>query len=297
MSTIGETNLIDQSKVKPLIFWFIGLTALFSIPIQWFVVHMGSAYLYGMTSMWTPGLAALAACRIMKLDFSVLGFGWGKNKVMLMCYLLPLAYFSVIYLITWVGGYGDFFNSEYMNKWGDRLGLDGWSDVQVALFALPVAAIFFLPLQMASATGEEIGWRGLLAPQLMRLMNFPMASLTSGVIWFCWHIPIIFIGTYMADQRTEGWQIGVYAIMLISMSFPMMYYRLKTGSLWTGAIIHASHNLFLYYIFLRLTDSSKMTKYYAGEWGMITATVLPIVALIYWYKAHKEGLTGRIVSE
>lgn len=297
MSALGDADLIDQDKVKPLIFWFLGFTAVFSTPFYYLLINMGDALLYGFAIMWSPGIAALAACRMMKLDFSILGFGWCNNKLILMSYLVPVAYLLVIYGITWTAGYGDFFNSEYMEKWGDRLGLHGWSDTQVALLAIPLAAVAFLPYQLGSTLGEEIGWRGLLAPQLMRLMSFPLASFSSGIIWFAWHTPFIILGSYMIDLRPESWQIACYAIMLISMSFPMMYYRIKSNSLWTGAFFHASHNLFLMYVFMRLTDSSKLTKYYAGEWGMITATVLPIVAAIYWYKAHSEGLTAQIVAE
>jgi uncharacterized protein len=261
MTAIGNKDIIDQAKVKPLIYWFLGLTIVFSMPFQWLLINMGMAYLYIFAFMWAPGLAALVACRIMGVDLSILGFKWGKGKWILMCYLIPLGYFLVIYGITWVGGYGEFFNAKVMTKVGDQLGLNGWSNTEVALLAIPLAAIVSLPQQLASALGEEIGWRGLLAPQLMRLMSFPKASFLSGLIWFAWHIPIIVWGSYMIQERPETWQIGYFAIMLIGMSFPMMYYRLKSGSLWTGAIFHASHNLFLLFVFLRLTQDTHQTKY------------------------------------
>ena len=77
----------------------------------------------------------------------------------------------------------------------------------------------------------------------------------------------------------------------------MMYYRLKSGSVWTGAMFHASHNLFLLYVFMRLTADTHATKYYAGEWGMLTAGVMIVLALFYWYKANNEGLAGPLNSD
>ena len=297
MTSIVDKDIIDQAKVKPLIIWFLGLTIAFTAPFNWLMINMGHSYMYIFASMWAPGLAALAACRIVGVDILILGFNWGKGRWVLACYLIPLGYLLVIYGITWISGYGDFFNAKYMSKMGDELGLNGWSNTEVALLAIPLAAIIMVPRQLASTLGEEIGWRGLLAPQLMRLMSFPAASFLSGLIWFAWHIPIIVWGSYMIEQRPESWQIGCFAIMLIGMSFPMMYYRLKSGSLWTGAMFHASHNLFLIFIFMRLTQNTHATKFYAGEWGILTAGVMTVIALIYWYKAHNEGLTGPLKSD
>ncbi len=297
MTAIGNKDIVELAKVKPLIFWFLGLTLLFTAPFQWLMIHKSMAQIYIFASMWAPGVAALAACRIVGVDISILGFKWGKNKWILMAYLLPLGYGFVIYGITWFTGHGIFFDTAYITKVGDNLGLNGWNDIEVLLFAVPLYAIIWMPIQMASALGEELGWRGLLGPQLMRLMSFPAASLTSGLIWFLWHVPIIVWGSYMIEYRPEMWQIGCFAIMLIGASFPMMYYRLKSGSVWTGAVFHASHNLFFVYIFLRLTKSTPTTKFYAGEWGIFTASILAAIGLYYWHKAHKEGLRGPLNCE
>lgn len=292
MTAIGDKDIIDLAKVKPLIYWFLGLTVVFTAPFQWLMITMGSAYVYIIASMWGPALAAFAACRIVGVDISILGFRWGKSKWILLCYLIPFAYLLVVYGITWISGYGEFFNAKYIGKIGDNLGLHGWSNTQVALFAIPLFALVMIPHQLANSLGEEIGWRGLLAPQLMRLMSFPAASFLSGLIWFIWHIPIIAWASYMIEQRPMTWQIACFAIMLIGMSFPMMYYRLKSGSVWTATIFHASHNTFLIFVFMRLTKDGPNTKYIAGEWGVATAGVVTVIALFYWYKANKEGLIG-----
>lgn len=41
------------------------------------------------------------------------------------------------------------------------------------------------------ATGEEIGWRGWLLPQLMSRMSRLRAALGTGVIWGLWHAPLL----------------------------------------------------------------------------------------------------------
>jgi membrane protease YdiL (CAAX protease family) len=50
--------------------------------------------------------------------------------------------------------------------------------------------------------------------------------------------------------------------------------RLKSGSLWTAAILHASHNLYIQAIFTPLTRNTGKTAWFIDEFGAI----LPIVA-------------------
>ena len=39
---------------------------------------------------------------------------------------------------------------------------------------------------------EEIGWQGFLQPTLERLLPFPIATVTTGLIWVVWHLPLFF---------------------------------------------------------------------------------------------------------
>ena len=43
---------------------------------------------------------------------------------------------------------------------------------------------------VAAATGEEIGWRGFLVPELAKVLPFTAVALVSGLIWAAWHYPI-----------------------------------------------------------------------------------------------------------
>jgi uncharacterized protein len=52
------------------------------------------------------------------------------------------------------------------------------------------------------ALGEEIGWRGLLVPQLARLTTFTKTALLSGGIQAVWHWPfVLFAGFSSAADR------------------------------------------------------------------------------------------------
>ena len=44
--------------------------------------------------------------------------------------------------------------------------------------------------------GEEIGWRGLLVPELAKMTSFTKTALISGIVWAAWHMPAIFLADY-----------------------------------------------------------------------------------------------------
>ena len=83
----------------------------------------------------------------------------------------------------------------------------------------------------------------------------------------------------------------------IAISFPFACLRLKSGSLWPAALLHASHNLFIYRIFERLTSDSEITPYIIGEFGISLALTGLIVAYFFWRKEWDVPLlTGPIQS-
>jgi hypothetical protein len=56
-----------------------------------------------------------------------------------------------------------------------------------------------------AALGEEIGWRGFLAPTLYRTRGFLWAGIGTGLIWALWHVPLTeasATGVRSSDQAT-----------------------------------------------------------------------------------------------
>src|SRR5262249_26896824 len=131
-----------------------------------------------------------------------------------------------------------------------------------------------------SALGEEIGWRGFLVPELSKITSFPKTALISGIIWSMWHYPILLFADY--NSGTPAWYgLSCFTIMVIGISFIYTYFRLKTGSLWTGVLLHASHNLFIQGFFDPITRQTEITKYVIGEFGAALAIMGIICAVIF----------------
>ena len=125
------------------------------------------------------------------------------------------------------------------------------------------------------ALGEEIGWRGFLGPRMVERFGFTAGALLTGVVWASWHLPILLFADY--HSAAPSWfGVSCFAIMVVSMSIIMAWLRRLSGSLWTGAIFHASHNLFVQSFFTPATRSrGTATAYAIDEFGFaLPATVL-----------------------
>jgi membrane protease YdiL (CAAX protease family) len=172
-----------------------------------------------------------------------------------------------------------------MNQLVSRMGLGVSSLASTVLYVL-LAGSFGLVKSTASALGEEIGWRGFLVPELFKSTGFTGTALITGVVWSCWHYPLLIWGDY--NSGTPTWYgLTCFTVMVISISFVFAWMRLKSGSLWSGAILHASHNLYVQGIFTPLTRDTGKTAWFIDEFG----TILPLVALgfgIYFWSRRNE---------
>jgi membrane protease YdiL (CAAX protease family) len=139
---------------------------------------------------------------------------------------------------------------------------------------------------LARALGEEIGWRGFLVPELSKTTSFTVTAIFSGIVWACWHYPGLIWGDYNAG--TPSWYgMTCFTVMVVAIAVVFAWMRLKSGSLWTGAILHASHNLYVQGIFTPLTADRGKTAWFIDEFG----AVLPLITIlfaIYFWRRRKE---------
>ena len=81
-----------------------------------------------------------------------------------------------------------------------------------------------------------------------------------------------------------------FIILVVSISFIFTWLRIKSGSLWTAVILHATHNKFIQGIFTPLTTDNGQTEYYVDEFGIIIPLVTLGFAFYYWNKRKQLTL-------
>jgi len=263
-----------MSKDRASLITFLCLT--FGVSTIWYtlIVRAGDLGAGGgrfvFLLMWTPGLSALATRLIFQHNVRGEGWGWRKSttRYAIIAYLLPVAYATVAYGFVWL----------------TKLGA-----VDLSRFNYGIARLLLVgtALSLLSATGEELGWRGFLVPTLARTMSFTRVSVISGAIWAAWHVPLIVLANY--NNGAPAWySVMCFVVMVVAMGFPFAWLRLRSGSVWPAAILHASRNLFVQAFFDRVTVDTGITKYLTSGFG--AALALAIVATAWLFYRQRASL-------
>ena len=94
-------------------------------------------------------------------------------------------------------------------------------------------------------------------------------------------MPLIIFADYNGGTPT-WYSIACFAVMVVGISFPMAWLRLRSKSVWPAALLHASHNLFIQGFFDRVTVDTGVTKYLLSEFGAVLALAAAITGVIFW---------------
>jgi len=270
---------------------FLVLTLLLSSVFYALIIgtgHMGAARgMYTTGLMWCPGIAALLTCRLRGASPARLGWRWGQWRWQVLSYLTPLAYATIAYGIVWGLGFGGFGNPEFVGSLGDTLGwpaLPAWLAISGMFLLVATAGMV---RSIATGLGEEIGWRGFLAPALVERMGFTCGALVTGAIWGLWHMPILLFADYNAG--TPWWfAMSCFFVLVLSNSVIMTWLRLRSGSLWTAALVHGSHNVFIQWFFTPITaPRGAITPWAVDEFGFVLPLVSSAFAVYFWRRRRE----------
>jgi membrane protease YdiL (CAAX protease family) len=239
---------------------------------------------YVLCLMWCPALAGMLTLRLNGRSVSEMGWKW-KANYQFWSWLIPILYAVIAYVIIWTFGFGGFGKPDYLTAVANRAHFTGPHWVSL-LLGFTLIAAYGLIGSLSSALGEEIGWRGFLVPELSRTFSFTATSIISGLVWSVWHYPILIYGGY--NNGTPTWyDLTCFTVMVVSISFVAAWMRLKSGSLWTGAMLHASHNLYIQAILTPITSDTGKTKWYIDEFGCIVPLVAIVFAIYFWSRRRE----------
>jgi len=259
---------------------FLGLTLIFTAVSASLAIGIGTGgdagQLIALAVMWSPGLAALVT--IFAFQRNLRGIGWqlGRPRYLLVGFALPLVECSLVYGLVWSSGLGALR--------GDLFGV-----VETLLAITPG-----LLSGMFLALGEEIGWRGLLVPQLARVTTFTRTALISGVIQAVWHWPFVLFAGF-SSPAPWWFALPVLTITVTLAGFFAAWLRLRSGSVWPVVLAHASFNLYIQSGFNPLTRDTGITEYIVDEFGIAFVLSGTAIAYVCWRLRHRlpEVAKGR----
>lgn len=279
---------------------FLLLTLGFSCVPYYLILHSGhlgvGEGMGGALIMWCPGLAALVTCAIMRINVATLGWNWRPTRYQVWSYFIPIFYALPVYVGVWVAIRGSFAFQAFADSVGKAFGFPHHPTAAALLVAIPAYATVGVISSMARTLGEEIGWRGFLFPRLAEQTGFTWGCILSGIIWAVWHYPILLFADYNAGT-SPAYALSCFTLMVVAAAFIWGWLRLKSGSLWTSVILHASHNLFVQAIFDGMTNPVGRARYITTEFGVGMVVTMWIVALYLWTRREVWSSHGRVAKE
>jgi membrane protease YdiL (CAAX protease family) len=231
---------------------------------------------------WCVAAAALLTCTLLRIDIGTIGWRWRPWRWQILAYATPLLFCLIGYVAVWAGGLGGFPNGETVNSLKAALAIPSLSTSQVILLWTFLSLTAGTVRSMAGALGEQIGWSGFLSPRLAERYGFTRAALITGAVWATWHFPILFFADY--DSASPVWfSLPCFVIELLGLSVIILWLRLRSGSVWTGTLVHASVNLWNQEFFTPLTaPRGAITNYTIDESGFMLPVVISIAAYLFW---------------
>ena len=214
----------DSRTITPLVL-FLALLLLFSGALTALTVATGFSQGPVMGLMWSVGVAAIIALKLSGRGLSELGWSWGPSKYHLIAFLLPLAYCLLGYGAATIFGLVDFPDAEKAEAIIQSQNLSFLPAPLALVTVLALLATVGMIQSMTSALGEEIGWRGFLAPRLTAMSGFLIGTLLTGALWAAWHMPLMLLSKYNGggDVRFE---LISFVTAVLAMSGPMTWLRL-----------------------------------------------------------------------
>jgi uncharacterized protein len=126
-------------------------------------------------------------------------------------------------------------------------------------------------------------------------MSFGRLAVLSGAIWAVWHFPLIIFADYNSGTAT-WYSLLCFAVMVIALAVVLAWLRLRSGSVWPAALLHASHNLYVQGFFDRVTVDTGPTPWLTSEFGAALAVTIGVTAWLFWRARGELTASGGSVT-
>lgn len=262
----------DKARARQKVAFFLVLVFTFSVIIVamqiWIpsgtrlLVFSWSPFVSDALKMWSVGIAGLLALLVIDGSVRDLGLRRCGPRYCVMAAAVPLLYGTLVYVPVWLLGIGGFRGGSFFLR-------------------LLLLAPFHLPLTLLFAAGEEVGWRGVLVPNLSRASGFATAAFVPGAIWAIWHWPDILVFGFRTEAGI-GYSISLFSISLVGLGVFLSWLRLASNSVWPPIVFHGVHNLLIWRVFDPATQNGRYTVYLTTEFGAGLSVAAMLIGYLCW---------------
>ncbi len=269
-----------EKEARKKVFFFLVLAFALSFAGWILVTRATSAgdniglILFTTFTMWCPGIAGIVTRYYFQKNFRGFGFIIGEYRWLFLALGLPVVVGLLMFGLAWASVIAEF-NSVAASK-------------IFSIAFLPVL-IYGLVFNLFAAAGEEIGWRGLLVPEMAKFMGFTELALISSAIWTLWHFPLIFFSTY-SGAGPLWYSVAVFVPSVMGAGLILAWLRLKSGSVFTAILFHGFWNYFIQQFYPALTVPTPASDMMLGEFGWACPVVYIVLAIVFWhYRGQLPG--------
>ena len=134
---------------------------------------------------------------------------------------------------------------------------------------------------MALALGEQLGWSSFVTARLAAFRSPDATGIIVGLSWAACHVPMmLFVPGAVVEGIPVAWAIAMFAIQCLAFSFPMVWLRVRTRSIWPVLVLHATLNAAIYFVAEFVTVPTDASEWFIGEGGVLTAVGAVVAALV-----------------
>jgi membrane protease YdiL (CAAX protease family) len=156
---------------------------------------------------------------------------------------------------------------------GSSMAFFGW-DVSITAILAGIAQASVL------AFGEELGWRGYLLPQLRRTRSFMVANSILVVIWFAYHVPVIFVPGVYSNPGIPTWaSLLLFAVAITGFSFFVGALWEKHHDVWGATFAHGVWNYLVQGAWPLMFIAA--SPWVMGEFGVVAGAITVVIALVW----------------
>ncbi|MGD0144099.1 MAG: type II CAAX endopeptidase family protein [Rhizomicrobium sp.] len=251
---------------------FLISTIVLSLPWWWLGRHVGG-FGYITFLMWSPALAAAFTVKVTGGNLGELGWRGSRWKWIFAGWAVTLVGLCIANGAVFVAAFVQFPTAAGLADTAKLTGLSGAPSTQLLfVYGVIIATAGMLRLA-APALGEELGWRGFLAPALCSRFGFAAGSLLSGFIWAAWHFPLM-VGKVPLIALFD------FTITITGMGVAYSWFRLKSNSVWPTTVMHGLHNA-LGAMFLKLAATGPAADTWLDETGYALPVMGVVLAIIF----------------